>query len=61
MEPERTKATMQVVAFEECGGPEVLHPAEVDEPAAEPEQVRIRIAASGTSRRADGKLVLTVD
>mgnify|MGYP000937134908 FL=1 len=37
---------MQAVQFDNYGGPEVLHLAEVDEPQAGPGRVRIRVKAA---------------
>lgn len=40
---------MQAVVYEEFGGPEVLHPLEVDEPHAGPGDVRIAVRAAGVN------------
>jgi len=40
---------MKAVVFEDFGGPEVLHEAEVDVPEPGPKQVRIRVRAAGVN------------
>jgi NADPH:quinone reductase-like Zn-dependent oxidoreductase len=40
---------MKAVIFEDFGGPEVLHVAEVDAPTPGPKQVRIRVRAAGVN------------
>jgi NADPH:quinone reductase-like Zn-dependent oxidoreductase len=40
---------MKAVVFEDFGGPEVLHEAEVEAPSPGPKQVRIRVHAAGVN------------
>jgi len=40
---------MKAVVFEDFGGPEVLHEAEVDVPEPGPRQVRVRVRAAGVN------------
>jgi len=40
---------MRVMQFDDYGPPEVLHPAEIDTPAAGPGQLQIRVAATGVN------------
>uniref|UniRef100_A0AAU2VVV2 NADP-dependent oxidoreductase n=1 Tax=Streptomyces sp. NBC_00008 TaxID=2903610 RepID=A0AAU2VVV2_9ACTN len=40
---------MEAIVFEEFGGPEVLHPARVEDPHPGPGQVRVKVMAAGVN------------